>query len=248
MKEAFVFIVDDTPDTTELLSAFLKSENFQTQTFASGKEVLVALNHKIYPDLILLDLKLPDITGIKITEHIRANPQFGYIPIILITASTNMQDCILSLEAGVDDFLIKPFNLNELLARVHSLIRHKRLFDEKAHLLLEVQQAYHRLETAHSDLMQAEKQKLQMEAMMTTAASICHEMSQPITTALILLQLVKQADGNAQEDLNTVEINLLQMRIILDKLRALTRYETKSYNGNEHILDLDRSSNNPLLD
>lgn len=248
MKEDFVFIVDDTTDTTELLSAFLNTENFQTQAFANGNEVLAALNAKIYPDLILLDLKLPDITGIKITQHIRANPQFGYIPIILMTVSTDMQDCILSLDAGVDDFLIKPFNLNELLARVHSLIRHKRLFDEKTHLLLEVQQAYHRLETAHSDLMQVEKQKLQMEAMMTTAASICHEMSQPITTALILLQLVKQAEGSTQEDLDTVETNLLQMRIILDKLRALTRYETKSYNGKEHILDLDRSSTNTLLD
>lgn len=86
-----------------------------------------------------------------------------------------------------------------------------------------------------------------MEAMVSTAAAICHEMSQPLTSALITLQLIKQTHSDeviVTEDFDAVEMSLLQARVILDKLRALTRYETKTYLGDEHILDLDLSSRN----
>jgi signal transduction histidine kinase len=131
---------------------------------------------------------------------------------------------------------------------VRSLSRLKQVYDEKVDLLTDVQEAYNRLAAAQGELIEVEKRKSQMEAMMTTAAGICHEMSQPLTSALITLQLLRQnGDPKISEDVYTIETSLLQARVILDKLRALTRYETKPYLGEELILDIDRSSETPAL-
>ena len=166
----------------------------------------------------------------------------------MITSSADSQNRVLGLQTGADDFLAKPVNRAELLARVRSLSRLKEVYDEKVDLLNDVQEAYNRLAAAQGELIEVEKRKSQMEAMMTTAAGICHEMSQPLTSALITLQLLRQTDNpKITDDIYTIETSLLQARIILDKLRALTRYETKPYLGEELILDIDRSSETTVL-
>lgn len=252
-EKTLVFIVDDIADTADLLSHFLKTGGYQTATFSSGPEVLEALINRAqgqtFPDLILLDLMMPGMDGIEVIRRIRTNQTLSYMPIIMITSSGDSQNRILGLQSGADDFLTKPISRAELLARVRSLLRLKQAYDEKGRLLHEMQQAYNELAAARNELVEVERRKLQMDAMMTTAAGICHEMSQPLTSALITLQLLRHVDGlNTSEDVDTIESSLLQARVILDKLRALTRYETKPYLGEEHILDIDRSSRVILSD
>lgn len=248
-KKSLIFIIDDISDTAELLSHFLNSSGYATRIFNNGEEALKILESgETVPSLILLDLMMPGVDGIQVIRRIRSNENITYIPIIMITSSADSQTRILGLQTGADDFLAKPVNRAELLARVRSLSRLKDVYDEKVGLLTDVQKAYNQLAATQGELIEAEKRKSQMEAMMTTAAGICHEMSQPLTSALITLQLLRFNDNpKVVEDVSTIESSLLQARVILDKLRALTRYETKPYLGEELILDIDRSSETTFL-
>ena len=248
-KKNQIFIIDDVADTADLLAHFLNSSGYVCRIFTDGENALKVLESaEANPTLILLDLMMPGVDGIEVIRRIRSNQSLTYIPIIMITSSTDSQNRILGLQTGADDFLAKPVNRAELLARVRSLSRLKQIYDEKVDLLTDVQEAYNRLAAAQGELIEVEKRKSQMEAMMTTAAGICHEMSQPLTSALITLQLLRQTDNSKiSDDVYTIETSLLQARVILDKLRALTRYETKPYLGEELILDIDRSSETPML-
>ena len=252
-QKTLVFIVDDSEDTADLLSHFLKMNEYDTTIFSSGEDLMEVLEDPAtvkQPDIILVDLVMPGINGLEVVRRVKSNPKLTYVPIIMVTANGDNQTRLRGLQSGADDFLTKPVSRAELLARVRALLRLKQAYDEKTRLLGQVQEAYHRLETTQSELVETERRKSHMEAMMSTAAGICHEMSQPLTSALITLQLVQQVGGDEQtaEDFATIENSLLKARVILDKLRALTRYETKPYSDSENILDIERSSDNLLLD
>ncbi len=93
---------------------------------------VIALNliNKAQPDIILLDVMLPGISGIEVTRQVRTNGfSDNYIPIIMLTAKSEIKDVISGLEVGADDYIIKPFSFDELIARVNSAIRIKRLND-----------------------------------------------------------------------------------------------------------------------
>jgi DNA-binding response OmpR family regulator len=250
-NRALIYAVDDIPDNADLLAHYLKPNGYLVETFSSGEAVVARLKGHIQyqnrlPDLILVDLMMPGINGIEVIKQVKANKSLGYIPIIMVTAYSDTDTRIKGLENGADDFLSKPVSRSELVARVGSLVRLKQTYDEKTRLLREVQSAYDSLNSTKLELVEVEKHKLQMSAMITTAAGICHEMSQPLTSALITLQILRQtAEDDYQYDIEMVESSLLEAREILDKLRALTRYETKPYLGNEVILDIDKSSKPP---
>lgn len=242
----YILVVDDTPDAALLLADLLEIAGYKTKTANGGKETLNLIQKYktvgTLPQLILLDLMMPDISGLEVTRQIKNDQSLPFIPIIITTASPENESRVTGLQSGADDFLTKPVNRAELLARVRSLIRLKNAYDEKTRLLVEVQTAYDKLHTAQADLVEAAKKQAQMEGMITTAAAICHEMSQPLTSGLITMQFIQQEDQLLNPDLQTIEQSLLQARAILDKLRALTRYETKPYVGLERMLDLDRSA------
>jgi DNA-binding response OmpR family regulator len=252
-KKSLIYIVDDISDTADLLAHFLDNNGYVTEILSSGEEILQLLENpgpdQPYPGLILLDLMMPGMDGMEVIRRIRAIPNLPYIPLIMITASSDIQNRIMGLQTGADDFLAKPITRAELLARVRSLQRLKEAYDEKDRLLLEIRQAYNQLSATQGELAESEKRKLQMETMITTAGGICHEMSQPLTSALLTLQLLRQLKGmQDSDDFQTVETSLLEARVILDKLRALTRYETKAYLGHELILDIDRSSDTVVIE
>lgn len=114
-----ILIVEDDSDTAEFMLTFLNDAGYQASAVALGN---VAISHAIQktPDLILLDLNLPDINGIEVLEHVRAQSS---LPMIVISGFHNEQDKVTVLEAGADDFLVKPFSPDELLARVKAILR-----------------------------------------------------------------------------------------------------------------------------
>jgi adenylate cyclase len=125
--------VDDTPENLRLLEALLVPQGYDLVTASSGKAAL-ALLPKEKPDLLLLDIVMPEMNGYEVTKAIRADAAWRHVPVIMITA-TGGADLVRSLEAGADDFVSKPFDKNELLARVKSLIRVKSYHDDLADAL-----------------------------------------------------------------------------------------------------------------
>ena len=126
---ARILVVDDVALNVKLLADLLGVKGYQTVTAASGPEALAKLEAE-RPDLVLLDVMMPGMSGYEVCQAIRANPAHAMLPVVLVTALDPAKERIKGLEAGADDFLNKPLNQAELLARVKSLLRIKTLYDE----------------------------------------------------------------------------------------------------------------------
>ena len=127
--KAKILVVDDVAMNVKLLADLLAAKGYRTCTAASGREALAALDAE-RPDLVLLDVMMPGMSGYEVCAAIRADPAHAMLPIVLVTALDPAQERAKGLDAGADDFLSKPVSQHELLARVRSLLRIKSLYDE----------------------------------------------------------------------------------------------------------------------
>lgn len=126
-KSDHVFVVDDSADNCFLLQALLEDESYQVTTLSSGIELLEVIDKQL-PDLILLDVMMPEMSGYEATRQIRARTDLPFIPILLVTAHES-SNVVEGLDIGADDFIRKPFDADELLARVRALLRLKHSVD-----------------------------------------------------------------------------------------------------------------------
>jgi adenylate cyclase len=125
--DPLILIVDDLPQNVRLLDAVLSPKGFRVATASSGEEALDVLGEE-HPDLVLLDILMPGMDGYEVCRRIREDPATAFLPVIMITASGG-EEKIRAIEAGADDFVNKPFDQAELLARVRSLVRVKQYHD-----------------------------------------------------------------------------------------------------------------------
>ena len=123
-----ILIVDDEFDIRLSLATILEAQGYTTTTVGCAKEALEAVRRH-HPDLVLLDIRLPDQNGIEVCHQLRHQPQTALLPVILVTGLNPHQEKVKGIEAGANDFLTKPINKDELLARVRSLLRIKDLHD-----------------------------------------------------------------------------------------------------------------------
>jgi len=117
-----ILVVDDEPNIVELAKLYLEGEGYQVQGVYTGQEALTK-HDSITPDLIILDLMLPDMDGYEVCRQLRA---VSNVPIVMLTAKREDVDKIVGLEMGADDYLTKPFNPRELVARVKAVMRRYR--------------------------------------------------------------------------------------------------------------------------
>lgn len=126
---ARVLVVDDTPQNVKLLADILGARGFVAITASNGEEALARVAGE-RPDIVLLDVMMPGLSGYDVCRRIRADPATALLPIVLVTSLDPHEERVKGIEAGADDFLSKPIHQAELLARVRSLLRIKALQDE----------------------------------------------------------------------------------------------------------------------
>lgn len=122
MTQARILLVDDDKDVVRLMRAYLEQSDFEVLVAYNGEAAMHMLRRE-RPDLLLLDLMLPDHDGWEITRWLRRDPVLQHIPVIMLTARVNDTDKIVGLELGADDYVTKPYNPREVVARVRARLR-----------------------------------------------------------------------------------------------------------------------------
>jgi len=126
---ARILIVDDNEANRDILATRLAAHGYQVAEAADGEEALAAA-YQYLPDLILLDVMMPKIDGVEVCRRLKADKSLSFMPIILVTARGDSKDVVAGLDAGADEYLVKPVDQMALLARVKSVLRQKQLHDE----------------------------------------------------------------------------------------------------------------------
>src|SRR5262245_49536143 len=120
-----ILVVDDEPDLLELVRFNLSQAGFEVETAETGRQALERLRRST-PDLLILDLMLPDLSGTEVCRHVRSDSSLGEIPIIMLTARADEVDRVVGLEIGADDYVTKPFSPRELTLRVRAVLRRRQ--------------------------------------------------------------------------------------------------------------------------
>ena len=132
-----IALIEDEPDITELVSINLSKAGFTVKGFPDGAKFLRFIEKNV-PDLVILDLMLPDIDGLEICKVLRKTEAVASVPIIMLTAKSEEMDKVLGLELGADDYMTKPFSPKELIARIKALLRRNTHAHERETKKIEV--------------------------------------------------------------------------------------------------------------
>ena len=131
---ALIYIVEDDESIREIETIALKNSNYMVYAFEKAKDFYRKLD-EIVPDLVLLDIMLPDENGYDIVKKLRKNPATKRLPVIMVTAKSTEMDMIKGLDDGADDYIKKPFSVMELITRVKALLRRTEGEEVKFHVL-----------------------------------------------------------------------------------------------------------------
>ncbi|HKJ17469.1 MAG TPA: phosphate regulon transcriptional regulator PhoB [Xanthomonadales bacterium] len=132
-KQPRILVVDDEPAIRDMITFALERAGMECQAASGAQEALVSINES-RPDLVLMDWMMPDVSGIELTRRLRKDPYTADIPIIMLTAKVTEDDKVAGLEAGTDDYIIKPFSPRELMARIRAVVRRASPANEEGHI------------------------------------------------------------------------------------------------------------------
>lgn len=198
-----ILIVDDNPDNLRLLTLILSQRGYEVRKALSGR-MAIASAQATAPDLILLDVRMPEMDGYQVCEQLRANPQTADIPVIFISALSDLLDRVKAFAAGGADFITKPFHDLEIVARIEHQLRIRRLQKQ--------------LVKHNEELLRSNRELEQF------AYVVSHDLQQPLQsiigfTKIMMMQYQTSLDEEAKQYLNSIEAATHRMhRLIVDTL------------------------------
>ena len=218
-----ILVIDDLPENVFMLQDRLESEGYEVVTAYEGKTGIAKATSEI-PDLILLDVMMPEMTGIEVCKILKQDPGTADIPIIIVTAKSGADDAKEGLEAGAFDYIKKPFEKVELVARINSALK---------------------LAEAHKQMVEAEKRSTYAATVITTN----HKIKQPLTlmslsSAAIKRELNKETISKEAilNRLNYIETAINEIANILNQLNAIKKPLTSDYAKNVRMVEVEKDS------
>jgi len=218
-----ILIVDDAPPNIRVLVEILTKE-YEISVATAGPEALEIAVSKTEryraPDLILLDIMMPGMDGYEVCRTLRQHPQTRDIPVVFVTANTDDETLQQAFDAGGTDYVRKPVNQIELLARIKSALNQQELTRK---------------------LLEEEK----LEGVLEMAGAICHELNQPMQSVMGFSQLLLDdmtEDDPKYEYIKIIKEQIDKMGRITKKLMRITRYETLDYIEDIKIIDINKAS------
>jgi len=216
-----ILIADDDYTTRAMLQAVLNKWGYEVVTTASGTEAWTVMQRKDAPQMLILDWMMPGMDGPELCRKLRQQEQADGLYLILLTSKSGRQDIVEGLETGADDFIIKPYNSDELRARVNV---GKRMLELQTKL--------------------REKEKLQ--GALEMAGAVCHELNQPLqaVTGYADLLMMNMAENDPKYNmLKKIQLGVERMGQLTHKIMGVSIYKTKDYTNNKsQIIDIEHAS------
>lgn len=215
----FILLVDDDPINIKIMKSMIEDAGYRTQSASSGLQCVDAVQ-QLKPDLVLMDIKMPGMSGIDACREIKQQEGGKDTIVIFVTANTDDATLREAFSSGGTDYVCKPINRIEMLARVKSAL------DQK----IAARRA-------------AEEKKF--EAVLATAGGVCHELNQPLQYVMGSVQLLlmdMEQNDPLYEPLEKIRKQVERMGAITRKLMEITKYKTRDYIGGKTIIDIDRST------
>ncbi len=199
-----ILIVDDQITILKPLSRFMNIHNINVETRTNAKEALSAIENSNPYDLIILDVLMPDLNGFELCRKIREKYSMYQLPVIFITAKNHIDDLVSGFEAGANDYIFKPFDLNELLARSRNLIKLKKLAEKNEHLQssIEFKNQFHQM--------------------------TIHDLKNPLSSIIVLSDMLKaeEKDTSHMEFLNVIQNSSHKMLDLITNYLDMHKLET----------------------
>ncbi|HKJ31126.1 MAG TPA: hybrid sensor histidine kinase/response regulator [Balneolales bacterium] len=223
MEKPLILIVDDVPQNIQVLGTNLRNKNYEIAVAQNGKQAL-QVAEEIYPDLILLDIMMPEMDGYEVCERLKEKGDTKDIPVILLTGKTETEDILKGFEVGAADYITKPYNSAELLARV------------KTHL--ELKQSRNELRKKNNELIKLNEHKN------TFFSMVSHDLRNPLMGFLNLAEILKDDYDNLDDARVKQFINLLydaadEMQKLLGNLLEWSRLEMGKIQVDPENIDLN---------
>lgn len=217
-----ILIVDDTPDNLRLLSKTLSEQGYEVQCAINGKLALMAVNHKT-PDLILLDIKMPEMDGYEVCEKLKSKPETAEIPVIFLSALDDVLDKVKAFKIGGIDYITKPFQVEEVFARIENQLTIRSLQKELHNKNLKLQKLNQELQRSNQELEEF-------------TYVVSHDLQQPLQTitgfAELLLALKSEInlEQEADEYVTPILDQGIRMQELIKDLLEYSRAGTKKRN------------------
>ncbi len=230
MSNPSILVVDDEINNFSVIKIFLANEGYELH-YQSNAEDAIANIHVYQPDVILLDVMMPDIDGIELCIRLKAMQQWAHVPIIMVTSLTSKKDLALCLKAGATDFISKPVDRIELQARVKSMLSIKKQYDQIKTLSNLQENMIHLLQTNLSELCG------------NLSSVLPHELSTPLNGVLGAIGILRDDHQNMQKEeidewLTIGQESLMRLEKLTKKFLQYARVEMCSVNPNEDDSEL----------
>lgn len=215
-----ILVVDDSPVSSMIVSLMLKKNKDYCTVRVWDGPACIKKAKEVKPDLILLDIQMPGMNGIEVCKVLKKDEKTHDIPVIFVTASTDNDTLKEAFESGGTDYVCKPVNKIELLARIKSVLLHRKM---------------------EKKLLEEEK----LKGVLEMAGGICHELNQPMQvvsgyTELLLMDMGKE--NSAYPYIKMIKEQTDEMGSITRKLMRITKYETQDYIEGGRIIDIDKAA------
>lgn len=220
-----ILVIDDLPENVFMLQDRLENEGYEVVTAYDGKTGVAKATSDM-PDLILLDVMMPEMTGIEVCKILKQDSATADIPIIIVTAKSGADEAKEGLEAGASDYIKKPFEKVEMLARINSALK---------------------LAETHKQMVEGEKRSTYAATVVTTN----HKIKQPLTLMSLSSAAIKRELNKEQiskeailNRLNYIETGVNEITNILNQLNAIKKPLTSEYTKNVKMIEIEREKEN----